>query len=78
MLLVIGLTLSHLTPGSYLYECWLSRHSALIITIVWWSWTLSVGISRAIAEDKEMKKLFGSDWDFYAARVPSWFFPGIY
>jgi protein-S-isoprenylcysteine O-methyltransferase Ste14 len=78
MLLVTGLTFSHLTPGSYLTECRMSWKSVFVIIIVWWAWTWSVGTSRAAAEDKQMKKLFGSEWNVYAARVPCWFFPGIY
>jgi protein-S-isoprenylcysteine O-methyltransferase Ste14 len=78
MLLIIGLTLSHLTPGSWLTERCISGLAAFVLASVWWAWTWSVGISRAEAEDKEMKKLFNGEWDAYAARVPCWFCPGVY
>lgn len=78
MLLIIGLTLSHLTPGSWLTERCIPHFGAFVVATLWWAWTWSVGISRADAEDKEMKKLFNGEWDAYAARVPWWFFPGLY
>jgi protein-S-isoprenylcysteine O-methyltransferase Ste14 len=85
MLLVVGLTLSHLAPGcgSWLAERLraLSGSSGTYVAVglaaLWWAWTLAVGVSRAQAEDKEMKKLFAEEWDVWAARVPWWFFPGL-
>jgi len=79
LLLVGGLTLSHLTKGSWLTECGLlnASGSALVVWALWWVWTLCVGISRAQAEDRQMRKLFKDEWDAYAANVPWWFFPGI-
>jgi protein-S-isoprenylcysteine O-methyltransferase Ste14 len=43
----------------------------------WWLWTFCVGISRADAEDKQMRKLFGEKWNVYAQQVPWWFLPGL-
>lgn len=43
----------------------------------WWIWTFCVGISRADAEDKQMKRLFAEKWDTYASQVPWWFLPGL-
>lgn len=48
-----------------------------IVALAWWVWTMSVGVSRARAEDSQMKKLFGQDWDNWAADVAWWFFPGV-
>ncbi|KAJ3833904.1 hypothetical protein F5878DRAFT_382524 [Lentinula raphanica] len=79
MLLVAGLTLSHLTAGSWLTECGPlnSRGSALVVWAAWWVWTLAVGVSRAEAEDKQMQKMFPVEWDKYAENVAWWFFPGL-
>jgi protein-S-isoprenylcysteine O-methyltransferase Ste14 len=77
MLLVLGLTFAHLTPGSWLTECALPQWAATLVSASWWMWTLSVGVSRAKAEDKEMRKTFQPEWDVYAADVPWWFFPGL-
>ena len=43
----------------------------------WWLWTFCVGISRADAEDRQMRKLFNEKWDAYAQQVPWWFLPGL-
>ncbi|KAF8624983.1 hypothetical protein AX15_005616 [Amanita polypyramis BW_CC] len=79
LLLVAGIAFAHLSEGGWLTECGPLRlpGSALIVWIFWWAWTLSVGVSRAIAEDKQMRKLFQDEWDRYAVDVPWWFFPGI-
>ena len=79
ILIVIGLALSQMTPGSVLVDCsFLGSVGSGFLLAAWWSWTLSVGISRAMAEDKELQKLFGSEWDAYAATTKFWFFPGLY
>ena len=49
----------------------------LIVWALWWAWTLCVGVSRAEAEDRQMRKLFGSEWEVYRARVGWWFMPGV-
>ncbi|KAF8815061.1 hypothetical protein BYT27DRAFT_7080969 [Phlegmacium glaucopus] len=79
LLLVFGLAFSHLTRGSWMTECGPLRAStsAIVVWALWWLWTLSVGISRADAEDKQMRKLFPEEWDAYAAVVHWWFFPGL-
>ncbi|KAF8999999.1 hypothetical protein BDQ17DRAFT_1245998 [Cyathus striatus] len=79
MLLVIGLTLSNLTRGSWLKECGPlhAPGSAIVVWTLWWLWTFCVGVSRADAEDKQMKKLFKEEWEAYAASVHWWFFPGL-
>ena len=79
MLIAAGLAISHLTAGSLAAECSvLGPIGSLLLCAAWWSWTLSVGVSRAIAEDKELKRLFGSEWDAYAATTRFWFVPGLY
>lgn len=79
MLIVGGLAISHLTTGSLAVECsMLGPIGSLLLCAAWWTWTLSVGVSRAIAEDKELQKLFGPEWDAYAATTKFWFVPGLY
>ncbi|KAF5391389.1 hypothetical protein D9757_001878 [Collybiopsis confluens] len=79
MLLIAGLTFSHLTEGSWLTECGplKSNGSALVVWTLWWLWTLACGISRAEAEDKQMQKIFPEEWEKYAENVAWWFFPGL-
>jgi len=79
ILLVVGLAFSHLSSGSWLTECGplTKKGSVAVFWVLWWSWTLAVGVSRADAEDKQMKKLFGPEWDAWAAKVPYWFLPGL-
>ncbi|KIK56336.1 hypothetical protein GYMLUDRAFT_174366 [Collybiopsis luxurians FD-317 M1] len=79
MLLIAGLSFSHLMEGSWLTECGPLRpsSSAVIVCALWWLWTLAVGVSRAEAEDRQMQKLFADEWDKYASNVPWWFFPGL-
>ncbi|EGN93919.1 hypothetical protein SERLA73DRAFT_189043 [Serpula lacrymans var. lacrymans S7.3] len=78
LLLVAGLALSHCTRGSWARECGpLGQMSAVVLGTGWCIWAISVCISRAYAEDGELRKNFGAEWDAYAARVPAWFFPGL-
>lgn len=79
ILLVAGLAFSHLTEGSWMTECGPLRSSgsAAVVWALWWLWTLCVGVSRADAEDKQMRHLFKAEWETYAANVPWWFFPGL-
>jgi protein-S-isoprenylcysteine O-methyltransferase Ste14 len=79
LLLIFGLALSHLTAGSWMTECGVLRGRGVagIAWASWWLWTFCVGISRADAEDRQMRKLFGAEWDSYAAQVHWWFFPGL-
>lgn len=81
ILLVAGIAISHLMPGGWAAECAFGEgHGAWAMYTfwgLWWFWTVSVGVSRARAEDKQMKVLFGEEWDKYAAEVPWWFFPGL-
>ncbi|RDB16427.1 putative protein-S-isoprenylcysteine O-methyltransferase [Hypsizygus marmoreus] len=79
ILIIAGLAFSHLTQGAWMTSCGPLRvpGMAIVVWVMWWAWTLSVGLSRAQAEDKQMRKLFGQEWETYAAQVPWWFFPGI-
>lgn len=78
--IIAGLAASHLSPGSWLWECGflhLAPWSGPVIAGVWWFWTLGIGLSRVEAEDKQMRALFPDEWDTYAERVPCWFIPGV-
>ncbi|KAJ7166881.1 hypothetical protein C8R46DRAFT_267655 [Mycena filopes] len=78
--IIVGLAFSHLSPGSWLWECGplhLAPWSGPLIGAVWWLWTLGIGLSRVEAEDKQMRALFSEEWDVYAERVPCWFIPGV-
>jgi protein-S-isoprenylcysteine O-methyltransferase Ste14 len=78
LLLVAGIAFSHLTPGSWIIECGiLGPVSCALLGATWWAWALSVGVSRAYAEDSELRKLSTSEWDAYAAEVKFWFVPGL-
>ncbi|KAF8236633.1 hypothetical protein L208DRAFT_1251306 [Tricholoma matsutake] len=79
LLLIAGLTFSHLTSGSWLTACGPLRNPALafVVSTLWWIWSLCVVFSRADAEDKMMQKLFKSEWETYAVQVPWWLFPGL-
>jgi len=79
LLLVFGFSFSHLTQGSWVTSCGPLRipGMAILVCALWWAWTLCVVIGRADAEDKMMRKLFGAEWEMYAAQVPWSFFPGI-
>ncbi|GLB39484.1 putative class VI-like SAM-binding methyltransferase superfamily, isoprenylcysteine carboxyl methyltransferase family protein [Lyophyllum shimeji] len=78
MLVVAGLAFSHLSQGAWLTSCGpLRQPLAGLVWATWWAWTVSVGLSRAQAEDTQMKQLFKNEWDQWAASVPWWFFPGI-
>ncbi|KAJ8089712.1 hypothetical protein PM082_014980 [Marasmius tenuissimus] len=80
LLLVLGITLAHLTEGSWFIGASNSSGGLalrLLGTGVWWVYCLSVGISRARAEDKQMHKSFGEEWERYRDRVWWWFLPGL-
>ncbi|KAJ7664199.1 hypothetical protein B0H17DRAFT_952202 [Mycena rosella] len=78
--IIAGLAFSHLSPGSWLWECGplhLAPWSGPVISAVWWLWTLGIGLSRVEAEDKQMQALFPDEWDAYAQSAPCWFIPGV-
>ncbi|KAJ6505329.1 hypothetical protein C8R45DRAFT_1070072 [Mycena sanguinolenta] len=91
--IIAGLICSHFTPGSWLWEigplAFLPLHPlvgtgigvracvAFTLAAVWWLWTLGIGLSRVVAEDKQMRLSFPEEWDVYAARVRWWFVPGL-
>ncbi|KAH7921619.1 hypothetical protein BV22DRAFT_1132127 [Leucogyrophana mollusca] len=78
LMLIVGITLTHFTSGGWVRQCGiLGPMSSTLLSASWWAWSLSVGISRAIAEDGELRKQFGPQWDAYAASVSSWFVPGV-
>ncbi|KAF5311376.1 hypothetical protein D9611_012576 [Ephemerocybe angulata] len=68
-----GLSASGTGGGSGL----LGGARAIAVWGVWWAWTLCVGVSRADAEDRQMRVMFKEEWERYARAVPWWFFPGV-
>ncbi|KAG5640698.1 hypothetical protein DXG03_007484 [Asterophora parasitica] len=80
MLVVAGLALSHLSSGAWMTSCGplgVVPRAAGVVWAAWWVWTVAVGLSRAQAEDREMQRVFGKEWEAYARAVPWWFVPGI-
>lgn len=79
ILIVFGLTFSHLSRGSWLTTCGALPipGAAVLLWALWWVWVLCVVSGRAEAEDQMMKKLFNAEWELYAAQVPWKFFPGV-
>jgi protein-S-isoprenylcysteine O-methyltransferase Ste14 len=80
LMIVAGLAFSHLSPGSWLWECGplhLAPASGPLIGAVWWLWTLGIGLSRVEAEDKQMRALFPQEWDAYAEKARWWFIPWV-
>ncbi|KAJ7459313.1 hypothetical protein FB451DRAFT_1046131, partial [Mycena latifolia] len=51
--------------------------AAALLGAVWWVMTLGIGLSRARAEDAQMRALFPHEWDKYATRVRWWWIPGV-
>lgn len=77
LLLIIGISCSHLSAGSLATELLFGSFGSALVAVCWWLWALAVAKSRAVAEDKELQKRFGSEWDAYANSVKYWFFPGF-
>ena len=81
--LMAGLTFVGLTPGSWIIECAVGSHptGAMFVTqcawISWWIYTGGVGYARAVAEDEQMRNMFGEEWERYATKVRYWFVPGL-
>lgn len=82
ILVVHGLALVHLTPGSYVAECGLLE--------LWWGRAL-IGLGCAAAvylqiavvrrtgrEDEVLRKEFGETWDAWAIRTPYRLVPYVY
>ncbi|KAA1475602.1 hypothetical protein DENSPDRAFT_432724 [Dentipellis sp. KUC8613] len=80
LLLVGGLTTAQLTRGGGLMESGLLRPGGapvLAYWAAWWAWALACATRRAAAEDEEMRRQFGKEWEDYARRVRWWFVPGL-
>jgi len=79
----IGLTLVGLTRGSWIIECAVGsdRPGAMFaihcMWISWWVWTVGSMYVRAVAEDGQLRKKFGEEWERYAIKVRYWFVPGL-
>ncbi|KAI0685349.1 hypothetical protein BC835DRAFT_1408851 [Cytidiella melzeri] len=85
LLLYLGIALINLTPGSWLAESGLLGGTGkfgvalrAVGGVTWWCWWFVVGFTRCKAEDDQLHKTFGKEWESYAARVPHWFVPGLY
>jgi protein-S-isoprenylcysteine O-methyltransferase Ste14 len=79
-LLLLGVTLSEFTPGSWWFEAGLySRPLGIGIAVIWSSILcfLSTLLLRAPTEDEMLRGAFGEEWEAYARRVPFWYIPGI-
>lgn len=79
LLVIAGLAATHLSQGAWLTTCGplRGRVAPALVWAAWWVWTVSVGVSRARAEDAQMRKVFAEEWEAYARRVTWWFFPGV-
>ena len=81
--MILGLALVNLTPGSWLSEAGILGRGRLGLYLraiggaVWWLWWLAVGVKRCRAEDAELRKTFGKEWEDYANQVRYWFVPGL-
>lgn len=79
----LGMALINLTPGSWVAECGIlgrgdiSTFLKILGASVWFSWWVAVGVTRCRAEDAELRKKFGAEWEQYSMQVRSWFVPGI-
>lgn len=79
----LGIALVNLTPGGWLVESGVLGRGSFAAGLralgaaVWFGWWLAVGMRRCRAEDAELKKKFGSEWDVYASRVRYWYIPGV-
>lgn len=87
LLLVFGMPIAHVTAGSALVELGIVKNIAdagwggLAVAAVWaawWAWGVGCATRRCIAEDEEMRKMFGKEWEEYAKKVRWWFIPGVF
>ncbi|KAH7927990.1 hypothetical protein BV22DRAFT_1103312 [Leucogyrophana mollusca] len=82
VLVVVGLTLVHLSPGSFSRSCgWLDTTWGKTIFGAWatqCALTISVLFSRTKREDVMLKEHFGEVWEKYARRVRYRLVPGVY
>lgn len=83
ILAVMGITLCHLSRGSWLTECSgiLNRDLGRSLALVWLAGELAavwVSVARIGKEDRMLKKNFGKKWDKWAEDVPSKLIPGVY
>lgn len=83
LIMNLGLALVNLTSGSWIAECgmlgrgWVGVAMRGLLFVAWYAWWLSVGVQRAQAEDAELGKYFGKEWEQYADQVGYWFVPGV-
>lgn len=83
LLAFLGIILVNLTPGGWIVECEVLGSGVFGTTlrtglfVLMYGYWLAVGVSRARAEDVELRKMFNEEWDRYATEVPYWFVPGL-
>ncbi|KAI0781759.1 hypothetical protein C8Q75DRAFT_728556 [Abortiporus biennis] len=86
LFMIFGSLLVNFTKGGWVIECGIivqsgSRSGWMRMIQVgltgFWGWWFFAAVYRAKAEDKELKKLFGKEWDMYAQEVRWWFLPGV-
>lgn len=78
-----GMAFINLTAGSWVAECEVLGHGLpsaalrLLGATAWMAWWFAVGFTRCRAEDAELRKKFGTEWEVYAKQVQAWFVPGL-
>lgn len=82
ILVLLGISICHLSPGSWLRECTsVIPHSSFKLVSV--LLVLVTGVSmatgmRVAKEEAMLKKEFGKQWEQWAADVPYKLLPGVY
>jgi protein-S-isoprenylcysteine O-methyltransferase Ste14 len=52
--------------------------AVMVVWVALMCFLVPILIERPSAEDKELRDVFGKEWDYWAERVPWWFIPGVY
>jgi len=77
LLMVFGLGITHLLCPEAILPQVLGPLPCYAIFAMWYIWLSGVGFSRVKAEDEQMHRLFGTEWEVYAEKVKWWYIPGI-
>ena len=75
--MILGASLAHLVCPESLTRQYLGPALSYAFCGTLWTWLTISAMSRAVAEDEEMHREFGKEWEEYANRVGWWFLPGI-
>ncbi|KAH7928000.1 hypothetical protein BV22DRAFT_234456 [Leucogyrophana mollusca] len=82
ILAMAGMTLVHLSPGSFTRSCgWLNTTSGRTlfgVGLVQLIWAICVALGRTRKEDMMLKERFGDEWKRYARRVQYRLIPWVY